>query len=63
MIAVVPLHFLYVEHFKLQKKFGEIKGAKIAEAYGLISRWNCCINRCKRQALSLKQRALEVPLC
>lgn len=40
MIASVYLHFLSVEHLKLQEKYGRKKGTKIAEAYGLISGWS-----------------------
>ena len=39
MIAVIPLHFLSVEHLKLQEKYGKEKGTKIGEIYGLISGW------------------------
>ena len=38
-IAVVPLHFLSVEHLKLQKRYGKEKGTKIGEIFGLISGW------------------------
>ena len=38
-IGVVPIHFLSVEHLKLQKKFGKEKGTKIGEVLGLISGW------------------------
>jgi len=36
---MVPLHFLSVEHIKLQKKYGKQKGTEIGEIYGLISGW------------------------
>ena len=39
VIAVIPLHFLSVEHLKLQEKYGKEKGIKIGEIYGLISGW------------------------
>jgi len=39
LIATVPLHFLSVEHLKLQKRYGREKGNKIGEIYGLISGW------------------------
>ena len=39
LIAAVPLHFLSVEHLKLQKRYGREKGNKIGEIYGLISGW------------------------
>jgi protein-S-isoprenylcysteine O-methyltransferase Ste14 len=38
-IAVTPLHFLSVEHLKLQERYGKKKGTKIGEIYGLISGW------------------------
>jgi len=39
VIAVIPIHFFSVEHFKLQKRYGKDKGVKIGEIYGLISGW------------------------
>jgi protein-S-isoprenylcysteine O-methyltransferase Ste14 len=39
VIAAIPLHFLSVEHLKLQEKYGKEKGKKIGEIYGLISGW------------------------
>ena len=39
MVASVPLHFISVEHLKLQEKFGKRKGTKIAEVCGLVSGW------------------------
>ena len=39
LIATVPLHFLSVEHLKLQKRCGREKGTRIGETYGLISGW------------------------
>ena len=39
VIAAIPLHFLSVEHLKLQEKYGKVKGKKIGEIYGLISGW------------------------
>mgnify|MGYP001092258568 CR=1 FL=1 len=39
VIAVIPLHFLSVEHLKLQEKYGKNKGTKIGEILGLISGW------------------------
>lgn len=36
---MVPLHFLSVEHIKLQERYGKEKGTKIGEIYGLISGW------------------------
>ena len=38
-IAVIPLHFLSVEHLKLQKRYGKEKGTKIGDILGLISGW------------------------
>jgi len=42
-IAMVPVHFLSVEHLKLERKFGKKKGHKIGEIYGLISGWGLFI--------------------
>jgi protein-S-isoprenylcysteine O-methyltransferase Ste14 len=39
VIAVIPLHFLSLEHLKLQEKHGKEKGIKRGEIYGLISGW------------------------
>ena len=39
MCSMVPLHFLSVEHFKFQIKFGKDKGNKITEILGLTSGW------------------------
>ena len=39
MCAMVPLHFLSVEHLKLQKRYGKEKGTKIGDVLGLISGW------------------------
>jgi len=36
---MVPLHFLSVEHLKLQKRYGKEKGTKIGDVLGLISGW------------------------
>ena len=38
-IAVVPAHFLSVEHLKLQSKYGKNKGTQIGKILGLISGW------------------------
>ena len=38
-IATLPLHFLSVEHLKLQENHGKEKGTKIGGIYGLISGW------------------------
>jgi protein-S-isoprenylcysteine O-methyltransferase Ste14 len=39
LTATIPLHFLSVEHLKLQKRYGKEKGTRIGEIYGLISGW------------------------
>ena len=39
VIAAIPLHFLSVEHLKLQERYGKEKGTKIGDIYGLISGW------------------------
>ncbi len=39
MVAVVPIHFLSVEHEKLDAKFGKERGFKIGAALGMISGW------------------------
>ncbi len=36
---MIPLHFLSVEHHKLQERYGKEKGIKIGKIYGLISGW------------------------
>jgi len=38
-IALVPIHFLSVEHLKLQERYGKDKGTRLREVYGLISGW------------------------
>ncbi len=38
-IITIPLHFLSVEHLKLQERYGKERGTKIGEIYGLISGW------------------------
>jgi len=38
-IAVVPIHFLSVEHLKLEEKYGRDKGKRIGKIYSLISGW------------------------
>ena len=38
-IAIVPLHFLSVEHLKLKKRYGKERGTGIGEILGLISGW------------------------
>jgi protein-S-isoprenylcysteine O-methyltransferase Ste14 len=39
LVAVTPLHFLSVEHVKLEAKYGKEKGAKIGEICSYISGW------------------------
>jgi len=36
---MIPLHFLSVEHLKLQRRYGNEKGTKIGDILGLISGW------------------------
>lgn len=38
-IATVPLYFLSLEHLKLEEKYGERKGKKIGDVYGVVSGW------------------------
>ena len=38
-VAVVPAHFLSVEHLKLQGRYGKQKGTEIGKILGLISGW------------------------
>lgn len=37
--AIVPLHFMSVEHRKLQKQHGKERGIRVGDALGLISGW------------------------
>ena len=39
LIVVIPLHFLSVEHDRLDRKFGEEKGYRIGATLGIISGW------------------------
>ncbi len=39
LILVVPVHFLSVEHSRLDRKYGEAKGFKIGAGLGMISGW------------------------
>jgi len=39
LILILAPYFLSVEHIKLQEKYGEEKGIKLAKALGLISGW------------------------
>jgi protein-S-isoprenylcysteine O-methyltransferase Ste14 len=38
-IAILPLYFLSLEHLKLGAKYGEKKGKKTGDVYGVISGW------------------------
>ncbi len=37
VIAAIPLHFMSIEHLRLQKKYGNEEGVKISEIYGRLS--------------------------
>jgi protein-S-isoprenylcysteine O-methyltransferase Ste14 len=39
LVAVVPIHFLSVEHTRLDSRFGKERGFKIGAALGMISGW------------------------
>lgn len=39
LILVIPIHFLSVEHSRLDNKYGQEKGLKIGAAFGMISGW------------------------
>jgi protein-S-isoprenylcysteine O-methyltransferase Ste14 len=39
IILILPVHFLSVEHLKLERKFGIDKGTKIGDILGIISGW------------------------
>lgn len=39
IIFILPVHFLSVEHLKLESKFGMDKGTEIGDILGLISGW------------------------
>jgi len=43
MIAVIPIHFLSVEHTKLEQKYGTEKGRKIGSILGMVSGWGIFI--------------------
>lgn len=43
MVVVIPLHFLSVEHLKLQRLYGPDKGKRVGEIFGLISGWGLFI--------------------
>lgn len=38
-VAIIPLYFLSVEHLKLKQAYGDKKGRKIGEIFGMISGW------------------------
>jgi protein-S-isoprenylcysteine O-methyltransferase Ste14 len=39
LFIFIPIHFLSVNHIKLEKKFGELKGKRIGSILGMISGW------------------------
>ena len=39
IIAVIPLHFLSVEHLKLEEKYGQDRGRRIGGIYSFLSGW------------------------
>ncbi len=39
IIAVIPLHFLSVEHLKLEEKYGQDRGRQIGGIYSFLSGW------------------------
>ncbi len=39
MCAMIPLHFISVEHITLQNRYGKEKGVKIGDALGMFSGW------------------------
>ena len=39
MCLMVPIHFLSVEHLKLQDKYGKEKGIIIGDIFGMVSGW------------------------
>ena len=39
MISLIPFYFWSVEHIKLQERYGQKKGIKIAKIWGLVSGW------------------------
>jgi len=38
-VAVIPLHFLSVEHVELVEEYGRERGVRIGEVLGLVSGW------------------------
>ena len=43
IIAVVPFHFLSVEHSKLEERFGHESGKRIGSVLGMVSGWGIFI--------------------
>ena len=39
VLAMVPIHFLSVEHHRLDSRLGEARGKKVGSALGMISGW------------------------
>jgi protein-S-isoprenylcysteine O-methyltransferase Ste14 len=39
VVAVIPLHFLSVEHLKLEEKYGQDRGKRIGEVLSFLSGW------------------------
>ena len=39
MFSVVPVHFISVEHTKLQKKYGKERGIRVGDVLSMISGW------------------------
>ena len=39
MISIIPFYFWSVEHIKLQERYGQKKGIRIAKILGLVSGW------------------------
>ena len=42
-VAVVPIHFLSVEHSRLEKRYGTEKGERIGSILGMLSGWGIFI--------------------
>ena len=43
MIAIVPIHFVSVEHERLEQKYGTEKGKKLGSIFGMVSGWGIFI--------------------
>ena len=39
LVATIPVHFLSVEHLRLQRRYGKAKGRKYGDILGLVSGW------------------------